>query len=111
MTKKVIDINSLVDNCTLYGYCIAVIDKGFVYVGNCYHDMTTNMLYIPDARNIRNWGTTGGLHELVNTGPTDNSVIDGAAYVLFPWHSVISLHITDQKHWKFKDAVKAKSKK
>ena len=52
---------------------IVVIDRGFVYVGRTEWD--GDMLIIRNAKNIRVWGTSKGLGELVN-GPTSKTVLD-----------------------------------
>ncbi len=49
---------------------IIVADKGWVFVGNC-EDHADGSVTISNARNIRYWGTTKGLGELVN-GPITN---------------------------------------
>lgn len=55
------------------GFRIVVLDRGFVYCGTVTdrgdHFMITN------AKNIRVWGTTKGLGELVD-GPTKDTKLD-----------------------------------
>jgi exosome complex RNA-binding protein Rrp4 len=85
-----------------YGFNIIVVNNGFVYVGPCMRDTEDNLLLSENCRNIRQWGTTGGLHQLCITGPTKESVIDAASHVTLPWHSIVSLHRTDEKLWKKK---------
>lgn len=80
-----------------FGYCIAVLDKGFVYAGNCSRDL--ELLYIKEGVNIMVWGTTEGLHQLVIKGPNKNTKLSSPASIKVPWHSVISLHETDKKLW------------
>lgn len=53
---------------------IIVADKGFVFVGQVL-DNDDGTVIINNARNIRQWGTTKGLGELVN-GPTSKTVHD-----------------------------------
>jgi hypothetical protein len=53
---------------------IIVGDKGFVFVGNI-EDHADGSVTITNCRNIRQWGTTKGLGELV-TGPTGNTKVD-----------------------------------
>lgn len=65
---------------------IVVLDRGFVYVGEV-KDAGDN-LEITNAKNIRRWGTTKGLGELVN-GPTHNTVLDDVGTVLAPKRAVI----------------------
>ena len=49
---------------------IIVADRGWVFVGN-REDHEDGSVTIRNAQNIRNWGTTKGLGELVN-GPIPN---------------------------------------
>ena len=65
---------------------IVVLDRGFVYVGKVTQD--ENNVTITDARNIRRWGTTKGLGELVG-GPTKDTVLDTVGTVVAPMKSVI----------------------
>ena len=53
---------------------IVVADRGWVFVGNCT-DEANGDVTIRNCRNIRQWGTTRGLGELVN-GPTAKTVLD-----------------------------------
>jgi hypothetical protein len=53
---------------------ICVLDRGFVYIGNV-EMMEGDFIKITNARNIRVWGTTKGLAELVS-GPTPKTVMD-----------------------------------
>ena len=74
---------------------IAVLDRGFVYVGKCKID--GEFLHIENARNIRRWGTTKGLGELVN-GPTASTVLDEVGKVVAPVRALIHL-ITCTRDW------------
>lgn len=53
---------------------IIVADKGFVFVGDI-EDHSDGQVTIRNCRNIRYWGTTKGLGELV-TGPTSKTLVD-----------------------------------
>jgi hypothetical protein len=53
---------------------IIVADRGWVFVGNC-HDNDDGSVTITNCRNIRLWGTTQGLGELVN-GPLQDTKHD-----------------------------------
>ena len=53
---------------------IIVADKGFVFVGNC-EELPGNRVRITNCRNIRYWGTSKGLGELI-TGPTPTTKAD-----------------------------------
>lgn len=52
---------------------IAVLDRGFVYVGRISYE--GDFVVLKNAKNIRYWGTTSGLGELVN-GPTKTTKLD-----------------------------------
>lgn len=76
---------------------IVVVDRGFVYVGRL--QLSTNFILLTDARNIRVWGTTNGLGELVS-GPTAKTKLDLVGIVQIPRRAVISIIDTDQSEWK-----------
>jgi hypothetical protein len=78
-------------------YQIAVLDRGFVYIGRvAWND---NVLTITDAKCIRRWGTTKGLGELVN-GPTPETILDTVGTVHVPEHSLIHLIDVVESAWK-----------
>ena len=83
---------------TLSGYAIAVVDRGFVYVGACEHD--GQWCVISQARNVRIWGTTAGLGELARSGPTKATVLDAVGTVRVPAHALISLIDTEDTLWR-----------
>lgn len=68
------------------GTQIVVLDRGFVYVGKVA--VEGDFVTITNARNIRKWGTSRGLGELVN-GPTSNTVLDEVGTVVAPVRAVI----------------------
>jgi len=71
---------------TELGKQIAVVANGFVYVGECY--WKGDFLHIENAKNIRVWGTTKGLGELIK-GPTSKTVADKCGTCLVPKGQVI----------------------
>ena len=77
---------------------IAVLDRGFVYVGNITWE-GDNFLIMTNAKNIRKWGTTKGLGELVG-GPLKDTVLDHVGTVRIPSHSLIHLIDVEQQKWK-----------
>ena len=79
------------------GYAIAVVDRGFVYVGDVETD--GQWCVVTGARNIRQWGTTRGLGELALHGPTDATVLDEVGIVRIPHHALISLIDTEASKW------------
>lgn len=71
------------------GQQIVVLDRGFVYVG-AVKDAGDNLV-ITGAKCIRRWGTTNGLGQLAESGPTSNTVLDPAGTVTAPKRAVIHL--------------------
>lgn len=82
--------------CVLTGTAIVVLDRGFVYVGNVTVD--GDWCLIANAQNIRVWGTTNGLGELVN-GPTPKTVLDRVGNVRAPMRAVISIIDAKADKW------------
>ena len=70
------------------GFAIVVLDRGFVYVGDV--EISADWCVIYNAKNIRRWGTTKGLGELVN-GPTKATELDPVGTVRAPMRAVISV--------------------
>jgi hypothetical protein len=81
---------------------IAILDRGFVYVGHITTDVRDgsdkNMMTITGAKNIRLWGTTKGIGELVN-GPLPSTKLDNVGTVHVPLRALISLIDVDQEKW------------
>jgi hypothetical protein len=78
-------------------FAIVVADRGFVYVGKI--EMDVEHVRLSEAKNIRRWGTTKGLGELVLNGPTGNTTLDNCGSVMIPRRAVISIHATDPNLW------------
>ena len=72
----------------LHGFAIVVLDRGFVYVGDVSCD--SEWCVIQNAKNIRVWGTTKGIGELVS-GPTSKTVLDTVGTIRAPMRAVISI--------------------
>ena len=83
--------------CVLQGLAIVVLDRGFVYIGRVTVD--ADWCVIESAKNIRVWGTTNGLGELVN-GPTKNTKLDQVGTVRAPMRAVISIIDVEVSKWK-----------
>lgn len=75
---------------------IAVLDRGFVYVGHVTYD--GDFLVLSKAKNIRYWGTTKGLGELVN-GPLKDTKTDVVGTVRIPMRALISLIDVAASKW------------
>ena len=82
---------------TLSGYAIVVLDRGYVYVGDV--DIDDSWCVITNARNIRYWGTTNGLGELVQSGPTSKTKLDVVGTVRCPLRAVIHVLDTEATKW------------
>ena len=76
---------------------IAVLDRGFVYIGHVSTD--GDFLILKHAKNIRVWGTSRGLGELVN-GPLSGTKLDSVGTVRVPNRALISLIDVEQSKWK-----------
>lgn len=76
---------------------IAVLDRGFVYVGQCAQGESG--LTITGASCVRRWGTSAGLGELAMKGPQPNTKLDLAGTVHAPMSSVIHLIDCDPAAW------------
>lgn len=76
---------------------IVVADRGFVYVGKV--EETDSFVRLVNASNIRVWGTTKGLGELVS-GPMSGTKLDKVGTVKIPTRAVISIIDVEQAKWK-----------
>ena len=82
-----------------HGWNIVVLDRGFVYVGLVSID--DRWVYIEHAANIRRWGTTRGLGELVG-GPRPDTKLDPAGNVQAPLTALIHLIEVEARKWETK---------
>jgi len=75
---------------------IVVLDRGFVYVGAV--KIADGFIVITGARNIRVYGTSKGLGELIS-GPTKDTKLDYAGTVRAPLHALIHTIDVEQAKW------------
>ena len=75
---------------------IVVLDRAYVYVGRVQID--GDFIRLTNAKNIRVWGTTKGLGELVG-GPTSSTKLDVVGTVAAPMRAVISIIDVEQSKW------------
>jgi len=68
---------------------IVVLDRGWVLVGKT--EEAGDKLLITDSRCIRYWGTTSGLGQLAESGPTDKTKLDPMGRVIAPMRAVIAV--------------------
>jgi len=76
---------------------IIIADRGFVYIGNT--EETDDYVRLTNASNIRTWGTTKGIGELVN-GPLSGTKLDKVGSLRIPNRAVISIIDVEQAKWK-----------
>lgn len=81
---------------TEHGLQIAVLDRGFVYIGNVATD--GEWCYITNAWNLRKWGTSRGLGELVS-GPTPDTKLDPVGNVRLPLRTLQHLISVEVDGW------------
>ena len=79
-----------------FGTAILVADRGFVWVGDVLQKDGQHV--ITRAAQIRVWGTTQGLGELV-TGPTQSTKLDPVGCVRVPDRAVIAVIPVEADKW------------
>ncbi len=83
---------------TQHGLQLAILDRGFVYVGDVQID--GEWCVISDAKNVRQWGTKEGLGELALKGPLPATQLDETGTVRTPLTSLIALIACNQRNWR-----------
>lgn len=73
------DINKETGQPIDHGYCIAVLDKGFVYVGDV--QTTSDWAIILNAKNVRKWTGGHGLSWYAKNGFDKDIIIDDSGDV------------------------------
>lgn len=76
---------------------IVILDRGFIYVGAVKYE--GDFIVITNAKNLRYWGTTKGLGELVN-GPLPNTKLDLTGTLRAPLRALIAVIDVNQDKWK-----------
>jgi hypothetical protein len=76
---------------------IVVLQRGWVYIGR--FERTGNDCKLYNAFNIRSWGTTKGLPELVNGATKDTKLDKCEGIVEFDWLTVIHTITVNSKLW------------
>jgi hypothetical protein len=77
---------------------IVVLQRGWIYIGRFERIGNDCKLY--NAYNIRSWGTTKGLPELVNGATKDTKLDKCEGIVEFDWLTIIHTITVDKKAWK-----------
>ena len=86
-------------------YCIIVLDKGFVHIGELHFyvsELGTEWIKIENCYNIRHYGTKEGLGQLALKGPTSETILDLFGTVHAPAHSLIFFINTKEELWNLK---------
>ncbi len=77
---------------------IVVLDRGWVVVGEL--TLKDNEYILLNSRVIRKWGTTDGLMQLANHGPTDKTVLEEIGTIRFNAQSVVlQFEVEDKTKW------------
>jgi len=76
---------------------IVVLQRGWVYIGR--FERIGNDCKLHNAYNIRSWGTTKGLPELVNGATKDTKLDKCEGVVEFDWLTIIHTITVNQKSW------------
>ena len=77
---------------------IVILQRGWIFVGK--FEKNGYACKLTDAYNIRTWGTTKGLGEIAEGGPTSNTKLDKINDVSFHELSVVALIDCEDKKWK-----------
>jgi hypothetical protein len=81
-----------------HNHRIVVLQRGWVAVGNLDRS-SAPQLKLTDAKIIRRWGTTNGLGQLAENGPTSNTVLDPAGTLEFHELAVVTTFVTKDQAW------------
>jgi hypothetical protein len=76
---------------------IVVLQRGWIYIGR--FERTGNDCKLHSAYNIRSWGTTKGLPELVNGATKDTKLDKCEGIVEFDWLTVIHTITVNKSKW------------
>ena len=76
---------------------IVVLQRGWVYIGR--FERNGNDCKLHNAYNIRVWGTTKGLPELVNGATTSTKLDKCEGVVEFDWLTVVHTIIVNKERW------------
>ena len=78
-----------------HGYCIAVLDKGFVYLGDVKTD--ADYIYISNAKNVRKWTGNHGLSWYATNGFSKDISLDESGDVKAPYGEIKHLIICTKR--------------
>ena len=77
---------------------IVILQRGWVMVGR--FSRKENNCKLSDASVIRNWGTTKGIGEIAEPGPTGSTKLDKCnGLVEFDYLTVVAMVSCNEKNW------------
>lgn len=76
---------------------IVILQRGWVYIGK--FERTGNDCKLHNAYNIRSWGTTKGLPELVHGALSSTKLDKCDGLIEFDWLTVINTITVDKSKW------------
>lgn len=77
---------------------IVILQRGWIYIGR-FEKLPSGVCRLHNSSNIRIWGTTKGLQELVH-GPTSITKLDKCEGIIeFDWFTVVHTIAVDAKKW------------
>lgn len=80
---------------------IMLLDRGRVKVGRVYrHDSLPFYWNMVGGRIVRIWGTSRGLEQIANEGPTSSTVLDDPCDTEIPFRAVIEILNVNEEKWK-----------
>ncbi len=85
------------DQSTPGRLCIAILDRGWVFVGRVTEQPSA--VRIEGADCVRRWGTERGIGQLALKGPTRETKLDPAGTVTVPRTSVVALIDAAEASW------------
>lgn len=80
-----------------YGRQIVILQRGWVFVG--LMTKKGSECELTDAATIRNWGTTKGLGEIAEGGPTASTKLDPCPLVRFHYLTMVGQIECNEKNW------------
>lgn len=81
-----------------HGVYIVIADRGHVWVGRV--ETSADWVTVTDASAVRIWGTTRGLGEIAQGGPTAKTVLDKCDVVKISRRALIALIPCKEDKWK-----------
>lgn len=76
---------------------IVILDKGFVAVG--VYSQGSDWCSLENAAIVRRWGTSNGLGQIAEAGPTDRTILDKTPKMHFPAKSIVNTIECNADNW------------